>query len=88
MGSWVSVEPINANWGDTAYSLLPLAEQGKDEAVMKSLLDAHGDDLALHKKKNLRLAVRARHDCGAETWLGRDDWEEQVALSQHEMVKA
>ena len=86
--------PINTPIGEPtrqAYSLLPLAfEQDKDEALMKSLLDAAWrDDLALHKKKNLRLAVeRAGMDWAeAETWLGRDDWKDMVALSQHEMVE-
>ena len=90
----VGFGPIHTPIGEPtrqAYSLLPLAfEQGKDEALMKSLLDAAWrDDLALHKKKNLRLAVeRAGMDWAeAEQWLGRDDWKDMVALSQHDMVE-
>ena len=90
----VGFGPIHTPIGEPtrqAYALLPLAfDQGKDEALMKSLLDAAWrDDLALHKKKNLRLAVeRAGLDWAeAETWLGRNDWKDMVALSQHEMVE-
>ena len=49
----------------------------------------HGAMIWRCKKKNLRLAVeRAGMDWAeAEAWLGRDDWKDMVALSQHEMVE-
>ena len=74
----------------TAYALLPLAfEQAKDEALMKSLLDAAWrDNIPLHTKRGMRQAVeRAGIDWAqAETWMKRDDWKPLVAQNQHEMV--
>lgn len=89
----VGFGPVITPIGDPtrdAYALLPLAfEQGKDEALMKSLLDAAWrDNIALHTSKGMRAAVeRAGIDWReAEKWLGRDDWKQIVAQHQHEMV--
>ena len=89
----VGFGPVITPIGDPtrdAYALLPLAfEQGKDEALMKSLLDgAWRDNIALHTRKGMRAAVeRAGIDWReAEKWLGRDDWKQIVAQHQHEMV--
>ena len=74
-----------------AYSLLPWAyEQGKDEALMSSLLRAAwNENIALHKKTGMARAVeRAGLDWNeARNQFKRDDWKQLVAKHQHEMVE-
>ena len=73
-----------------AYSLLPWAmEQGKDEALMSSLLaHAFSKGVGLHSKKGMRNAVEAaRLDWDeALKHLGSDDWKPMVEQHQDEMV--
>ncbi len=74
-----------------AYSLLPWAmEQGKDEALMSSLLNhAFAKGIALHSKKGMRQAVEAAGLDWAEAsrHLGSEDWKPVVEQHQDEMVE-
>ena len=74
-----------------AYAMLPLAyAQGKDEALISSLLSAAWrESIALHTARGMRQAVeRAGLDWAeAKQWIGRDDWKDLVAQHQHEMVE-
>jgi len=74
-----------------AYSLLPWAmNQGKDEALMSSLLScAFASGIPLHTKKGMRQAVEAAGlDWGeASKHLGSDDWKPMVERHQDEMVE-
>jgi 2-hydroxychromene-2-carboxylate isomerase len=74
-----------------AYALLPWAyEQGKDEALMSSLLRAAwSENIALHKNSGMARAVkRAGLDWNeARKQLKRDDWKQLIAEHQHEMVE-
>ena len=74
-----------------AYALLPWAyEQGKDEALMSSLLRAAwSEGIALHKKSGMQRAVtRAGLDWNeACKQFKRDDWKQLIAGHQHEMVE-
>ena len=74
-----------------AYALLPWAyEQGKDEALMSSLLRAAwNENIALHTTSGMRHAVeRAGLDWNeARQQLKRDDWRQHIAQHQHEMVE-
>ena len=74
-----------------AYALLPWAyEQGKDEALMSSLLRAAwSEGIPLHKKSGMRRAVeRAGLDWSeALQQLKRDDWRQLIAEHQNEMVE-
>ena len=74
----------------SAYALLPWAyEQGKDEALMSSLLRAAwSEGIALHKKSGMQRAVtRAGLDWNeACKQFKRDDWKQLIAGHQHEMV--
>ena len=74
-----------------AYALLPWAyEQGKDEALMGSLLRAAwSENIALHKNSGMARAVaRAGLDWNeACKHLKRDDWKQIIAEHQHEMVE-
>ena len=73
-----------------AYSLLPWAmEQGKDEALMSSLLDhAFRKGVALHRKKGMKSAVEAAGLDWSEAskYLGSNDWKAMVEQHQNEMV--
>lgn len=86
--------PIHTPIGDPtrrAYALLPWAfEQGKDEALLSSLLRAAwSDGLPLHKAHGMRTAVeRAGLDWAeAKKRFGNPDWKDMVAQHQHEMVE-
>ena len=74
-----------------AYSLLPWAmAQGKDEALMSSLLShAFAKGVGLHTKKGMRQAVEAAgldwED--AKKNLGSEDWKPMVERHQDEMVE-
>lgn len=72
------------------YSLLPWArEQGRDTQLMSAALDlAFRKGVGLHKKKGLRMAVeQAGLDWNiAQLHLGKDDWKEETARYQAEMV--
>ena len=74
-----------------AYALLPWAyEQGKDEALMSSLLRAAwSESIPLHTKSGMRRAVeRAGLDWNeARKQFKRDDWKQLIAEHQHEMVE-
>jgi 2-hydroxychromene-2-carboxylate isomerase len=74
-----------------AYSLLPWAvEQGKDEALMSSLLaHAFAKGIGLHTRKGMKQAVEA---AGldwqeAQQHLGREDWKPMVEQHQTEMAE-
>ncbi|WP_109354523.1 DsbA family protein [Sphingorhabdus sp. EL138] len=74
-----------------AYSLLPWAvQQGKDEALMSSLLaHAFAKRIGLHTRKGMKRAVEA---AGldwqeAQQYLGSEDWKPMVERHQDEMVK-
>ena len=74
-----------------AYALLPWAyEQGRDEALMSSLLRAAwSESIPLHTKSGMRRAVeRVGLDWNeARQHLKRDDWKQLIAEHQHEMVE-
>ncbi|GAB5486839.1 MAG: DsbA family protein [Parasphingorhabdus sp.] len=74
-----------------AYSLLPWAmEQGKDEALMSSLLHhAFSLGVPLHSKKGMKRAVEeAGLDwTAASQHLGSEDWKLMVERHQEEMVE-
>ena len=74
-----------------AYALLPWAyEQGKDEALMSSLLRAAwSQNIALHKNSGMARAVeRAGLDWDdARKQFKRDDWRQLIAEHQHEMLE-
>ena len=74
-----------------AYSLLPWAmEQGKDEALMSSLLHhAFSEGAPLHTKKGMKRAVEAAGiDWNeASKHLGNEDWKVMVEKHQDEMVE-
>ncbi len=74
-----------------AYSLLPWAvQQGKDEALMSSLLaHAFAKGIGLHTRKGMKRAVEA---AGldwqeAQQYLGSNDWKPMVERHQGEMVE-
>jgi len=73
-----------------AYSLLPWAmAQGKDEALMSSLLrHAFALGVGLHKEAGMKQAVLAAgldwND--AQKVIGSDDWKEMIERFQDEMV--
>ncbi len=73
-----------------AYSMLPWAmAQGKDEALMSSLLrHAFALGVGLHKDAGMRRAVEAAGLDWAEAQkvIGRDDWKVVVERNQDEMV--
>ncbi len=73
-----------------AYSLLPWAmEQGKDEALMSSLLScAFAKGIGLHTKKGMKQAVEASglDWVTAKKHLGSDGWKAMVEKHQDEMV--
>lgn len=74
-----------------AYSLLPWAmEQGKDEALLSSLLaHAFAKGVGLHTKRGMQKAVEAA-GLGwqeAQERLGSDDWKPMVEQNQGEMVE-
>ena len=73
-----------------AYSLLPWAmAQGKDEALMSSLLrHAFSMGVGLHKEAGMRKAVEAAGIDWAEarTVIDSDDWKAMVERHQDEMV--
>lgn len=86
--------PVHTPIGDptrAAYALLPWAyEQGKDEALMSSLLRAAwSENMPLHTKSGMRQAVeRAGLDWReAQNQFKRDDWKQLIAEHQHEMVE-
>ena len=74
-----------------AYSLLPWAKaQGKDEALMSSLLrHAFAMGVGLHKNAGMRKAVEAAGLDWAEAKkiIGNDDWKPIVEEHQDEMVE-
>lgn len=74
-----------------AYSLLPWAiEQGKDEALLSSLLaHAFAKGVGLHTRRGMQWAVEA---AGldweeAQQHLGSEDWKPMVEQNQGEMVE-
>ena len=73
-----------------AYSLLPWAiEQGKDEALMSSLLrHAFALGVGLHTDAGMRRAVEAAglDWAEAQTVIGSEDWKAMVERNQDEMV--
>lgn len=73
-----------------AYALLPWAmSQGKDEALMSSLLrHAFALGVGLHKDAGMRKAVEAAGLDWAEAQkvIGSDDWKAMVERNQDEMV--
>ena len=84
------ITPISAPTR-AAYALLPWAyEQGKDEALMSSLLRAAwSQNIALHKNSGMARAVeRAGLDWDdARKQFKRDDWRQLIAEHQHEMLE-
>lgn len=73
-----------------AYSLLPWAmAQGKDEALMSSLLrHAFAQGIGLHTDAGMRKAVEAAGIdwADAQKVMGSDDWKPMVEQHQEEMV--
>ena len=74
-----------------AYSLLPWAiAQGKDEALMSSLLrHAFALGVGLHTEAGMRQAVEAAglHWAEASQVIGSEDWKPMVERNQEEMVE-
>ncbi len=74
-----------------AYSLLPWAvAQGKDEALMSSLLaHAFAKGIGLHTRKGMKQAVEAAglNWTEAQKHLDSDDWKPMVGQHQTEMVE-
>jgi len=72
------------------YSLLPWAmEQGKDEALMSSMLrHAFSKGIGLHSKKGMKKAVEAAGLNWSEAlqYLGSDAWKPMIERHQDEMV--